>query len=290
MALPQAIIRDVGGTISLLAPVRAGAAPTVVVRDRSNTALVAATAATLENVNTTLSANPAEGDRQVTVTSAANVVVGRTYRLGPADPSAATAPYEFVRVAGIAATVLTLRDELKYDHVNATVFASTLLTYAVTGAQASTLFWDGHAEWDLDTTVHPANIWTGLECTLRGHVNLATLADVAKRDALLAARLSATHDPQALLDNAFEDVLERVGSKFRARTVVGSDAWVKPTVYRVLVELAQQYGADKALERWQSALDEAINTMLATHPADIDQDGAVEDHEGPYTTGRVYRA
>lgn len=294
MALPQAFLRDVGGTIYLDAPVRSTAgvpAPTVVVRNSGNAAIVAATAATLDAASTTMTPAVAIGDRVLTVASTANFVAGRRYRLGPANPATASEGVEWVTVREVASgTVLNLRGPTLYAHAAAAPLVSTRLSYVVTAAQASALFWDGHAEWDLDATSHPENVWTGVECVLRLLHNLCTVADVARRDPILFRRLKAEQDPEALVQVAFEDVMEALGGSFRARTLIGSDALVVPTTYRTLLEIAQQQGNEAAMTRYAELLAGALTTLRSTRPADLDQDGVVEPHEAAYETIRVDRA
>lgn len=292
--LPQAIIQNVGGTISVEPPVVPGAAPTVTVRTDTDAVIAAAAVAVrdaLAITPTTLASAAALGVRELTLASATGVVAGRRYRIGPADPATAIQPIEWVFVRSIAGAVLTLREPTRYAHLTAAVFSSTRLTYLVTAAQATTQFFDGHAEWDIDSTTHPENIWTGVECTLRRLENLCTEVEVGALDPRLWQRLHSNHDSRQFINDAFERVLQRLGGAFRVRTMVGSDAFIEATAYRALYDLASHHGDKEGIARFGALLDDAVRDLLSTRPADLDQDGAVEPHEAPpgYGIGRVDR-
>src|SRR5687768_11453450 len=124
--------RDVGGTVYWYAPQRPDANPTVQVLNASGgVEAAAATAATRDSVDTTISQGAVQGAEQVEVASAANLTRGDYYWLGGQNQ-----PSEFVRVRSWIGTTVRLASPLVYDHPASSDFEGTKVSYAITSAVA----------------------------------------------------------------------------------------------------------------------------------------------------------
>lgn len=293
MTLPQAIVRDIGGEVWTYAPIRAGANPVVVVRNDAGTEIVPSSAATIDPVTTTLNGAIARGVSAITLTSAADIVSGREYRIGPADPTAATVPHESVTVVSVAAAVVTLARPTRYPHATGVAFAGTRLSRDVTAAQAASLFWDGYARWSWDAM--PS--WlprfdTAVECVRHRIVNLCTLEAWAAHDPWVHQFLASVLDPETHLATAFQSVLLALGGKMRAQTLRGSDSLVRATAMRASFDVRMHNGAEpEVLEAAEKRYRDALGEIQAWG-ADTDQDGVVEAHERVVSVwdGRLRRA
>ena len=294
MPIPQHFVRNVGGLIDVSPPLRPDATPAaqVTVRGPDMTIYASAVDATVDAVNTTLGSAAAAAATTVTVASATGIVVGRRYLVG----NGTSAPREMVRVRGISGTTITLSRPLRSAQATGAGFVGTRLSLAVTAAQASALFWDGHAEWNFADDGNGASrnrrIMAPVECTLRPHERLATVVDLFARDPRWDRKVDTELDVDEVLDLAYEDVLEKLGGKFRVRTVVGAQGFVTPTVYQAFVMIAANYGAEWTEQRgwYEQQRDAALASLVANHPADLDQDTYIERHERGFTSIRTDRA
>lgn len=289
MPLPQAIVRDVGGTIDIVLPERWDGAttPTVTVCGPDGTAYVSAANATADTVSTTISAGAAIGASSVTVASATGITPGRTYLLG----TAASELTEHVRVRAVASTTVYLYGPTLYAHASGVGFVGTRLSYAVTSAQATTLFARGWAVWTYTVSSASKTAHTAVECVLKTVRRMASVADWQLRVPQLYYRLDGVN-ADALLQSAFEDVLSSVEPRYRVRTTIGDEAWSVPTIYRASEVMAAEWGADWAPQRdyyraeWTRQVAEAVKNF----PVDNDEDGSVTAIEGGYHSIRFARS
>lgn len=291
MALPQHFQQSVGGTIDIVLPERPNTALSqlVTVRGSDGAVYVDAQTATLDAVDTTLSSAAAAGARTLAVTSAASIVAGRVYRVG----STATEQAETVRVRSVSGTTLTLARPTVHAHANGAAVLGTRLSFAVTGTQASTLFFGGEAEWNWsdDGLTRNRYDYGAVECTRRAHRRLATTNDLYAREPKLWRKVDADVELEEVLDTAYSQTLERLNPRYRVRTGRGSEMYSEATIWRALANLAVLYGSDYVYlrdyyeQRWEAALSE----LTGNFAADLDQDGIIEAHEGPTRSVRFAR-
>lgn len=297
MSLPQQIVRSFGATIDFYPkdPVDhgagAGVVPQVTVRGPDGAVYVNAATATLDPVDTTLSSSASIGATTIAVTSATSVIRGRKYLLG----TAASELQEMVRIRNISGTTLTVFRPLVYAHASGAEFMGTRLSFAVTSAQATTLFWDGSAEWNWTadgSAARDRRTRTAVECVLQPLERLATANDMQIRDPKFYRKIDSESDVDELLDTAFEDVISQVSPQTHARTIQGSDGFILPTVYRALWLAACQFGEPFAYLRdiYNTEWERSIALLKANFPADNDQDGFVESHERAFSSVRFERA
>ena len=142
MALPQQLIKDLGGVLEVFLPgrIEATPAPAVTLYDGGGGTTFSAVAARKEEVATTLSAAAAIGARTLSVVSLAGMIAGRKLRIG-----GTLSPAEDVTVRSVTGTTLSLDVPLLYAHAIGEAVESTRLWLDVTAAQATSLFDNGWA-------------------------------------------------------------------------------------------------------------------------------------------------
>jgi len=229
MALPQPIVRDAGGILSLYVAeaVTVATVPTLSVFGPNGSAYVdAQTAAYSPSVNTTLNGATAADASTVTLTAVTNIVAGTRLIIG----GGTTAPREHRRVRGVTGFVATLGAPLRYAHTTGEAAVGNRIAYTVTGAQATAHFVDGWAEVtyrDSASTDH--RLTFGVECVRREHRRLCTELDVDRVAPEWRDWASRYVDPDDLLDSAYEQVMEHLGARYRVRSTLSSEAFVEAT-------------------------------------------------------------
>lgn len=280
MAISQHIVRDLGGTIDILLNARPAAAPaaTVTVRGPGGTIYVNAQSATVDSVETTLSSSAARGARSVAVTSATGIIAGREYLVGDGTSN----PREHVRVRSISGTTITLVRPLLYAQASGDSFDGVYLSYAVTAAQATSLFLGGRVTWIWTEGTTTRNTLRSLDCTLYPHERLATAQDLGRVMPKIFYRIPLEIDVEEALDLGYQDTLERLEGPVRIRTKTDSHSFIEATAYGAARRIAESMGSEQAevrdyyAKRWAEKCDAAAQLG----PFDNDQDGFVEAHEG----------
>lgn len=289
MALPQAIVYGVGGTVEIQLPVRpdSSPAPTVTVYGPDGTAYASAQSATVDSVNTTISSGLSTGETTIAVTSATGVVIGGLYLVG----DGASSPKEFIRVRTKSSNTLTLARPIRYGHSSSDPFVGTKLSYAVTAAQASATFFGGYARWTWTESTVTRQDETAVECTRTRLIRLATWQDLHIRDAKFYRKIDTELDVDELLVTAFDDSLDQLGITSHARALIGSNSMIRPTVYRALMLAADNFGRDYEYlrDRYKLEWEIALSSIQAAYPADNNQDGTIDATEGLYRSIRFQR-
>lgn len=312
MPMPQVLVQNLGGRLGVHLPQRRAAAPaaapTITLRNEANgiQGAVSAIAATVEDIETTLSAAVTSGTGAgggvsptgFNVASGTGIVAGRDYVIGPLNPDAGTEPAEVVRVRTVATNTLTLQWPLLYNHASGTPFYSTLLTYDVTAANATALFARGHAEWIwTDRAGLVQHTFTQVECRARPpdayglrrypHA-LCSEADLFDRAPALYRKLASTVNLAAAVALAQDHVLSVLQQRYRVRTTIGADVLTDAVAWYLLAEIADATQTDPAIvTRERRHYDEAIEIIRSNATADEDEDGVVEAREGPRRAVRL---
>ena len=283
MTLPQHIVYDIGGTLSLSVSSLPSAA-TVTVETDGGAAIVTDEDATVSSVSTTLSSAAAAGATTIALTSATGVAEGLVLRLA--------GPAENVRVKSVSGSTATLWRPLLHAHASGAAATGTLVTYAVSAEDADTLFFDGRAIWTLDST---SKQLTACECTKYPLSRDAACDAAVLFDELpqLNNILDSTVDTERLLDDAHAEVLERIGGKHRVRVYTGSDCFRRATVFAAARRIYRSRAGDSAdqlYQRYSDALTTAVDELQGYAPRDTDQDGVIEERERiSMKSGRIYR-
>lgn len=131
------------GTVVFDLPARPGGAGTARVLDAGGAELAAASAPTLNAVNTTLSANAAAGATSLSLTSGTGVVAGRRYLLGGTEDAGG----ERVLVAAVSGTALALARPLSAARASGAAFQSSRIEVAITSACTASVARQHRVEW-----------------------------------------------------------------------------------------------------------------------------------------------
>lgn len=277
-AAPQHIPYGVGCVVEMYVPVRPTASTgtqTVTCYTGSGTAIFTAGAASLESINTTISA-AAAGATSVVVASASGIATGKIVRLSGREDAL---------VKSVSSTTVNLRSPLIESHAASATCQSHRVYYTVTAAQAATLFWDGRLEWTIDAAIAASKAIYNQACCCSKYpfsTTMATWADLADEEPQIAAVLDAEVDVSRLLVKAAEDVRKRLDAitQGRAATYVGPVNFTDAVVFAALMRHYRSQRDDVLYERYQATLKEELELLLAGAVyRDANQDGAVDENE-----------
>lgn len=235
--------------------------------------LVAATAATLTSVNTTLGAALSIGDTAITVAAGTNIAAGDTLLIG--------ALVEPVIVRSITGTAVVSRRPLVNDHANGAAVVSSKLTHAFTAANCATKFWDGRLRWVIDTNTV---VYQDAICTEYAFWRAASIDSLWDEDSKLGDVVDDEMDLDRLLDDALGDVVRKVNSATngRAWTYTGPNQFEDATVFAAMIRIYRSRPGDvngQMLDRYKGFLATELDLIVGTAPRDADQDAVIEEHE-----------
>jgi hypothetical protein len=274
-AAPQHIPYGVGCVVEMYVPVRPAATQTVACYTGDGASVFTAQTATLESINTTISAAAAAGARSITVTSANNITTGCVVTLSNRED---------VLVKSVSSTTVTLRSPLVESHaINATC-RSHRVHYTVTAAQAATLFWDGRLEWVIDSANTTKAVYNQACCCSKYpfQTTMATYVDLADEEPQIAAVLDDEIDVSRLLMKGAEDVRKRLDAitQGRSATYVAPVNFTDAVVFAALMRHYRSQRDDVMFERYREAVRGEIDLLLAGAVyRDADQDGKIEENE-----------
>ena len=281
MALPQHITKDIGGVIWVDIP-QAAANALVSVRNGDGTLLIGNATATVSDIATVITQALTAGNTAVVLGNATTVTSGEEFWVRTPD--------EKVRAKSVAGNVVTLWSPILQDHANGVTVEGTRISYAVAAANADTLFWDGRAEW----TVNSATlVMTAVECTKYPLERQATVQDMYAEFPRADMYLDSHEDAERLLELSHEDVLSRLGGKGRARVYTGSREFTRAVVFCAWMNhfrRATSEDGQRLYERYRQELADELERMAEVVPRDENQDGAIEESERrAYRSIRLYR-
>ncbi len=284
----QALIKSVGGTIDTYFLGARPTAVTVSLYTGEGGVKVDAASATVDTVDTTLSAQALKGATTVSLASATGVVVGRRYGLGT---SSSTQPREVVTVRDLASSVATLWAPLMNTHASASAFGGSRASYAVTSTQADVLWWDGYSRWTPSTGDVVEEV---VDCVLRKiPENLIDETDVRSVFPKAGKILDAELDTKTALREARDEFLRYFGGKNRAYCALGADHFRRPTALTFWLMRRHAMGDEwaEAMDRVEKERDVMIAKMESQIPFDNDQDGVTTGaNDGGYTVIKLQRA
>ena len=285
MARPQAVARDLGGTVAEYLPTAIGATPLVEIAGGDGTIYVASrTPDVVDAVATTITAAANMGARTLSVPAAAGFIAGRQYRLGPATGEYA----EAVKVRAYSATTVTLSRPTRNPYPSGTAIVGIYVACAVTALEANALFWDGVATWSGAGLATP--IQTSVQCVLHPIRKLSNMETVAGIYPRIGKLIDAETDAEELSTRAFDEVLLEIGAKFRYDTMRGSTFAQAPTDYKTVLIAGRAVGwSAEELAIWEAGYRAALDTALGNFSADLNQDGSVTPDEAPRTSVRLFR-
>ena len=272
MSLPQHIQFGKGGNISIDVASAATAA-TVTLRAGDGTVKFSDQAATPSTISTTITGAIVAGATSLNVASNTGIAAGSVINLED-DP-------EEILVSKISTLAVTLRRPTLHAHINAAVVAGSRVTFAVNSAIANTMFWDGHAEWNIDGTID----FTAVEVTRYPMLRKATAQDMFDLEPKLYDILDGEQDFERLLDVAHELVLgelSKMSPDSRARVIPASAAFRSATCLAALYIHYRRRAGDDAREladRYSEYMKRELDSITSSNPRDADQDLTVHSDE-----------
>lgn len=291
----QAVLKNVGGTISTEFLDRyPGTTVTVSVYTGDGGLKVSGATATVDSVNTTISADVTVGDISVSLVDATSVKVGRRYGLGSLN---GTQPRETVSVRYLSASTATLWGPVINDHSTGEALMGTRASYAVTSTQADALWWDGYAVFTPADGTDPQT--EVVDCVLRKIPEQACdETDLARVFPKGPGMLDEELDMPAAIREAREWFLidlggKGMGGRARAMTVLGADHFRRPVAIKFWLQRRASFGEDSAfeLDKLQAEYDYMLDRIRDLIPVDGDQDGTTTGiNDGNFSVGRMQRA
>lgn len=273
MSLPQHIRFGSGGTISVDLRDRPAAA-SVSVYKGSGAAVVSSRTCNVSAVNTVLVNAASRGDLAINVASNVGLAVGVRCWLQD-DP-------EEILIRKVAAGVITLRRPMLLDHVNNASVEGTRVSCDLNASDANALFWDGHADWNIDGTVA---VQTACECTKYMMERSITVQDILDEEPMFYHLVDPKMDVERTLALAHQDVLARIAAKSpeaRGRVFPGSSEFTQAAVFAFMERFYRRRpGEDQRQLRtsYETKLTDEIERICGIVPRDADQDGVVEASE-----------
>jgi hypothetical protein len=272
MSLGQSIQKGVGGTLSIDVQTRPSSVTVKIYTGRGDVVLNA-TAANISNIATTLNGAVSRGGYSLTVASNNGMLVGKTFHLQD-DP-------EEVLIRKVSGTTIYVRRPFLYDHANSAVIESGRIEYAVNSNIASSFWWDGRAEWNIDGEL----FYSACECTQYPMQRLATSQDLFDIEPKIYHMIDDEADIERLLDLGMDQVLSRLAAiapDIRARVYPGTTEFRHATALAALYIWYMRQPGDVAkdlFERYRAELDAEVNRVCVTTPRDANQDGIISQNE-----------
>jgi len=275
MPLPDCLVYQVGGTLTYNGSPTKPATARVRILDGSGSEKLASTAANISSIDAILVAAVTAGDWSASVNSNVGISQGDTLYIQD-DP-------EELLVRKVAGTTVSFRRPAMKDHVNAAPVEGVTLSYAVNSATANSLWWDGHAEWNLDGSVYDK---TAVHCT-KYPMRAVYPTDQEVLDVIptLARGKPEQIDMERLRRKAADRVMSLITSLApdqRAHTFAGSDSFrhAAALMAAMLYYMPQRGEENRELyDRFREEAETEVKRMVLAVPRDADQDGDVEADE-----------
>lgn len=259
-------------SISIDLPRRPSAAGTYTVADRQGGVLQASTAASLDSVNTTLSAGADAGALSVVVTSATGITVGRRYLLAGAEDAGG----EVVTVRAISGTTVTLARRLMQTRASGVSFASARVAFALPAIASPGRAY--RVEYSYPGADDRPDVAVPFDVTRWTPVTSLTLEDVRDIDPLVVKRLPSGLWMPALSQEAWEMLCRHIAARIDPGAVVGTVDLTVAHGYLVRALLAESAGDGPEVtayrERMQVRYVEERDGVLSTLAVDKGQTGA----------------
>ena len=241
------IIKDVEGTIYFDIPQGRPSAYTVSITKPSGTAMPTAVdgaTATLDSVNTTVSAYSSSTPRQITLTSVANIVIGREYLITNAVGESAFVEIKSIDTSG--KIVYLFGDmPLDADLAASDTFVSTRIGYTVVVANTATADLNYVVTWNYTVGSTDYQRTDTFDVVRNIPYRVATSEGFRRYNSDLADRFEAAatdgQDWDERLESAFDIVLfdiEQRGKGSRANALIDMKSLEYATYERVLLTLA----------------------------------------------------
>jgi len=275
MPLPTCLQFNVGGTIRYDAALTRPTAARVRILNGSGAEVLPSTAATRSTIDAQLAAAVTAGDWTITSNTNVGFDAGETFYIQD-DP-------EQFLVRSASGNTVNLRRPAMKSHINGATVEGTSITYAVNSTTAGTLWWDGHAEWNIDGSVFDK---TGVCCTKypmwsvyppdQELLDVIPLLARGKPDEVDLPRLRRLGTDRAMSHIA------SLAPDLRAETFAGSDSFRHAScLFAGQIYFMSQRGEEnrELYDRYKREAEEEINRMVLVSPRDANLDGSVDEDE-----------
>ncbi len=275
-------------TIDVELDQRAAATPTFRLLTPQGGEAIAATAVTMDTVDTTLAGAAAAGAQTVSVTSATGLVVGRKYLLAGAE----SAGGERVTVKAINGTTITLARPLRIAKTILATFQSTRLSCAITAGSVGTIARHYRIEitYALSSVTQPCAVFP-LDVVRVVPTTTLTGDDIADLDPIFAKRIAAGVWMPALIERSWEMLCRRFAARVDPGAILGSRDFTTPHSYLTRELVLEGAGPDFEPMRVLMAkrFKEEFDAACAETPVDNNQDAVVAPNEGAWNTIELLR-
>jgi len=275
MPLPTCLQYNVGGTITYKAATTRPTAARVRILTGSGSEVLASTAATVSAIDATLTAAVTRGDWSVSMNSNTGFTQGETFHITDDD--------EELLIKSVAGLTVRLRRPAMKDHVSGASAQGVTLSYEVNATTAGTLFWDGHAEWNIDSSVYDK---TAVCCTKYPmRAVYPTDQDLLDVMPLLEREMPEEVDLERLKRIGADRTMAHIAQlapDLRAETFAGSAGFRHAScLFAAMIFAMSQRGDEnrELYERFKKEAVEEVNRMITVQPRDANQNGVVEEDE-----------
>jgi prepilin-type processing-associated H-X9-DG protein len=231
-------------------------------------------AANVSGINTTLRSTVTAGDRAINVAANTGMSSGMTCWIQDVP--------EELLIRSIAGTTVTLGRPTLRSHANVAAVEGSRAWYQCGANIANSLWWDGHAAWNVAGSMH----YTALDCGRYPLQRLASAQDMFDIEPALYEVLDAESDPERLLDAAHEHVLSAISRSApdkRARLFVGSQEFRTATALAAMyIHFRRRHNpeAQALCDRYSKDLQSSLDALVGAVPRDTNQDGVIAADEG----------
>lgn len=286
---PRWLAKSIGGELSWRAPARPDAGPTVEIRDRGGSSVVAAgTAATLESVETTIAEGAEEGATSIRLSTSPTLRRRGIYLLGGDE-------IEEVQVKSVDGPNVELQHALAYSHPTLAAFESTRISYTLSGALATPEgdHWQAIFSYAIDAVAQPPHT-EEFAIALHHFTNPCSVLGMRRIEPEIMNRLAAAHDLDDIRERAFDEVCDTLTARgIPVYDYIGSTKLARACDYMALFLIAETYGQDfdKDRTRLHGRMTGQLQLFTATTPVDENRDGVISAYESSGRTSiRIRRS
>ena len=275
MPLPTCLQFNVGGTITYRSATSKPTAARVRILTGSGSEVLASTAATVSAIDAVLTDSVSRGDWAVSMNSNTAFTQGETFHITDDD--------EELLVKSVAGLTVNLRRPAMKDHVSGAAAQGVTISYEVNSTTAATLWWDGHAEWNIDGSVYDK---TAVCCTKYPmRAVYPTDQDMLDVMPVLEREMPEEVDLERLKRIGSDRTMAHIAQlapDLRAETFAGSAGFRHAScLFAAMIYTMSQRGDEnrELYERFKKEAVEEVNRMITTQPRDANQNGVVEEDE-----------
>jgi hypothetical protein len=275
MPVPICLIHNVGGLIPYNGARTRATTAYIRILDGSGTEVLGSTEATVSAITTTLAGAVSKGSQSMEVVSNVGMESGSVFYVQD-DP-------EQFKVRVVEGTTVLLRRPAMTPHRAGATVEGTTITYTANATTASKLWWDGHAEINIDGSVFDKIA----VCCAKAPMSsvLPTDDDLRAVIPLFGRGVPTEVDIEQLLELGHDRVMSRLSALApdqRPQTFYGSAGFrhASALASAMIYYMSQRGEENKDLyERFRLDFEREVDQMVLTMPRDANQDGKIAEDE-----------